>query len=163
MVVLLRNLLWIFAYLQQPAQRSWAQESVCWRQGCGKNTLSICSGHHKVAWEDAGPFSSVLSNLAGYWPGLILGILEVPKPIMKGSRFQKIVFGTVVQFSLRRGAVNALRCLLGIAWLARMPELLNQLALHSQHTSGTEVLHPYASTELQSRFKYFFYICFKCE
>lgn len=92
-----------------------------------------------------------------------MGILEVPKPITKGSRFQKIVFYTVVQFSLRRGAVNALTCLLVITWLARMPELLNQLALHRQHTSGTEVLHTYASTELQSRFKYSFYVCFKCQ
>lgn len=96
-------------------------------------------------------------------PGLILGILEVPKPIVKGSRFQKIAFDPVAQFSLRRGAVNALGCFLGVTGLARMPELSNRRAPRCQHASGTKVLHTYASTELRSRFQYYFYICFKCQ
>ena len=76
-----------------------------------------------------------------HWPGLILGILEVPEPIIKSSRLQKIVFDIVVQFSLRRGAVNAL--------------------MFTGNYMALKFLHTYASTVLQSRFKYYFYICFK--
>lgn len=74
----------------------------------------------------------VLSNL-----GLIFGILEVPKPIIKGSRHQKIVVDTIVQLSLRRGA----GMLSGVYWEFCGLHTGSELALHSQHTSGTEPLH----------------------